>query len=308
MAKHRTRKRMPRQLELFDNNQITHQVPAGISSILYDPAVSPLQKSVYWYINFKSNWESGRSHALPYQKIADDMNIAKSQVVGAIKDLIKKGWIEKRGKSKKDEPAAQSENMYQVNHYDTREETTPKDASGQPLKCAIPNVVWTKLKEKKIGWRDVVLFYTAKLQSNWSDGTIKATLETLSKLCHFTRKTIKACLENLQNISLLRKVRSFLYELLPLPSKPKRERTIKEAMGRVKIKDGFYYSLNKKWRLQEGTLRLEMKKGYKYWVDAEWYDLKNINRSIYDDFLELKNTALELQENLSDLDSAFSDL
>lgn len=300
-SKRQSRKRLgkPEQLSLFDNEYSTHQVPAGMSIILHDPEMTPFQRLVYWYINKKSNWKSGRSHALSYLDISKALKIKhSSQVKVAIKNLIELGWLEKRGTRKIDEPGEQAKNLYQVIHYkqldneDPESDYIPRDTDDQPLKCAVTDAVWENIAQGRISWRQAVIFISMKLTGDWGSGETRTKISSLMDLCNFTRKTINDGLEKLKSCSLIKKIGSFLYELLPPPSKPKRERTLDDgtALARVREKEGFYYSLNKKWRMHKERGTVELKKGFKYWVDCDWSDLRICNPGVYDDFLELSRT------------------
>ena len=98
----------PEQLSLFDNvtlgiQESTMQVPCGDYSIL-DPfmKVPAFNQAVYLYMNWKSQWEYGITHAISNSTIAEGLGVkCKSQVNRAIKWLIKHGWVKVHGKRKK---------------------------------------------------------------------------------------------------------------------------------------------------------------------------------------------------------------
>lgn len=292
-----------RQLSLFPDKSSTHQVPSGNYTIYDDSDVTPFEICVYQFMNKNSNWDSGKTHALSYKKIAIGMNVKHaSQIADAVRNLKETGWVKKIGETKKNKPGSQATNLYQIFHHKPFEgEDAPTDRDGRPQKCAITNEIWNKLERGEITWRELHVFYVSKLESNWGDGTLESTLGFLADATRFTRKMVKTCLGNLSG--MINKIGKFLYELLPPPSKPKKKRKERDALGRVKLLNGFYYSLNGKWRLQEGTLRLDMKKGHNYWVDGDWYDLMRINKSIYDDFKQLSSMYSDLNELRENLES-----
>ena len=284
------------QLSLFDNvtmgiQESTMQVPCGAFSIL-DPAmkVPAFNQAVYLYMNWKSGWEYGITHALSNSKIAKGLGVrCKSQVNRAIKWLIEHGWAKVDGKRKSDGTF-----FYQLTHHNCEPHEVPLDKHNRPKKCAVPMGVgsaFEKVAQGLISWRVLVQWVVSKIYSDWETGILFLTIREAVNVIRFTAKTISENIkEMVKNNLMVKKSANFRpgeYEIKPSPYPKRRARKLDghKIPGDLPYIKGWYYSFNKLWRFQRDTHRLQMKPHeLDKWRDASMYELEDINPKIHRDF------------------------
>lgn len=306
MARRKSRqKNNEQQMILMEEEQPdfewgTHQVPVGPGSIFNDPSISKQVCAVYQYRNMRSSWKTGMTHAVSNSEVAKALGINISEVIRNQKILEEQGWMDFSHWSTPKNPGEQKTKIYKIVHHkphdglEEDQDPISYDRDGQPKKCAVTNKVVRMLERGKIKWRDYYHFLAKKINSDWSTGEMKATVGDLLTRCRTSWKKLKESMERLTRVGLIKKIGSFLYELLPLPSCPKKERQI-NAGGRLRYKGGFYYSLTGEWRLNKETRQVE-KKFMGYWVDSDLVELRNVNKSIHNDFHDILEPLIDLMD------------
>lgn len=281
--------------------ETTHQVPCGAFSIFEPPEpVTEFERAVYLVINYHSNWDSGKSHALSYREIAKKMGLKHhSQVVVAVKSLISKGWLKVAGKRKSD-----GANFYKVTHYNCDEADMPKDKHNRFQKCAIQCGAGSAIQmlfDGTISWRVMVHSFVQKIYSDWVDGICKMTVRKAMELMRFTAKTISENVKTMQSVGLAKllskKNRASEFQLLPKPYPKRRKRAEPIYPTTMKLKRGYYYSLNELWRFHRETLQVQMRELNGKWRDSDMEELFGINPKIYRDFNDSMDRLAEFYAN-----------
>ena len=172
----------------------TMQVPFGRYSIfdLSCHDLSGFDMSVYMVVNWRSNWDTGVSHALSYREIANHLGVRhRSQVGRSLKRLIACGFLKKLSKRQSD-----GATVYQVIHHKCDPADVPLDKDGRPLKCAVPigsGSPMDLMKSGKLSWRLMLQWITQKVQaSDWVSGIASMVRREFLKLIRFNETFIQA--------------------------------------------------------------------------------------------------------------------
>lgn len=302
------------QIPLFPEElpiqESTHQVPIGRGSIfepLADTEPTEYQRAIYLVISYKSNWDTGISHALSYQTLADLTGTKhRQQVIFAVNELIRKGWLEVAGTRKSD-----GANFYKVIHHNVDPEEIPKDEDGRPLKCAVQCGKGSALQhlfDGLISWRVMVHAFVHKVYSDWTSGELCMPVrESLEKL-RFGAKTIAKNIKTMVATGLT-KVTSFKnkaseFLVLPSPYLERRPRAELNIRTPLKLIDGCYYSFNQLWRFNRETFEVQ---GRSHELEKQWHprsmgELLSINAKIHKDFKELMDKIKEMRDSFFSTD------
>lgn len=290
------------QIPLFNNvalgiQESTMQVPMGSYSMA-DPQfkVPEFKRAVYWFINWKSNWERGESKALPLTTIAKALGVkSKSQVHRAVKWLIKHGWLKIMGKRDSD-----GAYFYKVIHHNCDPHEVPLDKDGAPQKCAVPmgiNSGFDMLKRGQIHWRVLNQWILAKIGSNWITGLLETTMKEAKKFVRFGISTVSQNYRTMLDVGLLGKRKPKEYIIQPLPYPERRKRQQEDGLDRLPYSRGWYYSYNRLWRLHGENLLIQRKLASGKWSDATENELLNTNRKIYVAFSEFTEVLIRFHSS-----------
>ena len=178
----------------------TWQMPCGPHSLVEYAKTNPVPMFallLYSLLNYKSGWDTGRSHKRSFRDLAVLTGVykknkkgkwtGKSRVVNAVKWLCDNGWLIKKV-GKNGEP-----NNYQIIHHNCAPEDVPLDDDGRPKKCATPHgegSAFEKMFAGEISWQACLYHTVAKIASNWTDGVVRFTIKESQKWLRFSSQTI----------------------------------------------------------------------------------------------------------------------
>lgn len=269
----------------------TMQVPCGQHSIfdLESHELSAFDISVYLIVNQRGNWDTGVSHGLSYQEIANALGIKhRAQVGRSLKRLIQAGFLKQIGTRKSDGAI-----IYQVIHHNCAPEDVPLDKDGRPQKCAVAIGKGSPMQlmaAGKLHWRLMLQWVTQKINSDWISGVAKTVRREFEKLIRFSTQTICDNYKKLCDIGLMQRLSKphqvSEYQLYPGPYPKRRERAEYKGKRPLPLIGNWYYSYNKRWRFHKETLLLQMEEVDGRWRHASMSELLEINSNIYRDFRE----------------------
>ena len=286
----------------------TMQVPCGPYSIINEmraDQIPPFAVIVYLVINYFSNWDLGQSHGLSMIDIAKHLSVyekngekekGRSRVANAVKWLIENGWLRKNHRKGK-------ANTYTVIHHKCAPEDIPLDSDGRPKKCAVPRgegSAWDRMFSGEITWKACLFHTVMKVSSDWTEGTVKFTIETARSWLRFSRQTICDLRNTLIKAGLLEEIgnrfRGFMAKILPLPYEERRRRREHQQTKGMRCDGKFYYSYNEWWRIsmETGDFQRKTDGRWRYVSDRE---LEDVNLKIYRDFTILRAGILASLEN-----------
>ena len=270
-----------------EEQESTMQFPYGPGSI-FDPDremnLTPAEERVYLDLNLYSCWQSGKSHAASYNKIADRTGLKVRTVRRAIDKLIKVGYIEKNRRG------GQLANTYQLIHHLTDE--VPLDDKGRPLKNAVPIGEGTPLDPNgpPVDARTTVAWYKVRLQSIWTTGIVYLSLDKMRELTGYAIDTCRKIREKWRKLGIAERItglfQSATYQLWPKPYKERRKRK-EESFKGMPYDKKFYYSYNRRWRVCRETGLFSFREVFG-WRHANEPELKRANSKIHKDFMELR--------------------
>ena len=289
----------------------THQVPCGPHSLIQEMhalKAPPFAVSVYLYLNYHSDWDTGKSHAKSIRQIAKDLGVLKtskkgkpvglSRVANALKWLRENGWIipnHRNGRA----------NTYQLIHHNCEPDEVPLDDDGRPKKCATPrgeHSAFEKMMDGKLSWQACLMHVIAKVVSDWTTGAVRFTIKMAREWLRFSRQKVSDLRKELIENGLLEEIgnraRGFTAKILPLPYKKRRTRRDLKAVKGMRHDEGFYYSYNEKWRICRKTGDIQAREGTKGdgWRYSNDYELEGINGKIHRDFMRLREMILSLSK------------
>lgn len=303
---------VPIQPEVPSIQVSTMQVPCGPFSIfdLEHHDLPEFRRAVYLAINEHSNWDTGISHPLSYQRLSDYLNVNDlTQVAHAVRDLIADGWLFIEGRCK-----LTGANIYKVVHHRCDPCDVPLDRDNRPQKCAVPRGAGSPsalLAAGKITWREWVYWIVRKVHSDWTDGISRLTIKAMSKLIRFSWQNLCDIPKRLEKLGLFKRIsakfRETVLQLFPGPYPKRRKRKPYKGKRPLPYLDGWYYSYNKRWRFHKDTLRLMMEDVDGSWRHASMSELLEINSKIYHDFRDWMDAATShVMEAFRELRASFS--
>lgn len=285
--------------------QDTHQVPCGPHSLIQEAhaqKVQPFVVSVYLLLNYHSNWDTGKTHALSFRQMSEKLGVfnpakiatCKGRIANAIRWLVENGWLEKnvRGNGKP--------NTYKVIHHNCAPEDVPLDADGRPQKCAVPraeNSAFEKMMAGDISWKACLYHTVAKIVSDWTSGVVVFTIKTSQQWLRFSRQTLCDLRKSLIKNGLLQEIghraRGFTAKILPTPYEKRRKRREYQLTKGMRSDGKYYYSYNERWRISRDTGDFETHDSNN-WRFASEYELEEVNIKIYKDFMKLRKLLVSL--------------
>lgn len=288
------------QLTLFgvsEEQTSTCQIPVADYSIfnaLETREVTPAEGLIYLKINELSNWETGQSHGISYSRLNKETGIPRTHVIGCVKSLVEKGWLEKDVRNRSGKPQNTS-NTYRVVHHKCAPHEVPLDKDGLPKKCAVPRGTgspFEMLKAGRICWEACLYWIVSKVYSDWTTGVVEMTVCRARALLRFSAKRIRSIRKSLQLVGLLERLsagtQAFMAQLFPKPYKQRRKRRRENPKG-MRFDGEFYFSFNERWRVSRktGEIHTQIEGPGDKWRFATEFELETANRKIYNDFMPI---------------------
>ncbi|RKU22874.1 hypothetical protein C6503_03675 [Candidatus Poribacteria bacterium] len=210
-----------RQFKVIEIQQSTFQVPCGEHSLIEALKTRVVWMSafaLYMVLVYRSNWQTGLSHALSYTELAKLLGMKVSRVKQAMKWLVDNGWVIKnhRGPNKA--------NTYQLIHHICEPHQVPDDPDRLPKMCAMPRAEGSPMElmfAGEITWKQMVIWYIKKYISDWTTGEVEATYAKILEYVRFSCSTICEALKTFKKLGLLKRIsKAFCsgeYQLFPKP-------------------------------------------------------------------------------------------
>ena len=266
----------------------TFQLPIGDFSAvdaLKNRELTAAATAVNIYLNCHSNFESGRTHALSYNRMAEDLGMSRQHVQSAIKESVEKGYLEKniRGGNKP--------NTYRIIHHKCEPIEAPQDKDGMPKKCAVPRGQGSPIQmmiEGKISWKAMLYWTIKKIVSDWTTGTVEFTYRLAREWTALGNQTILDIRKQLMEVGLLtlltKKFQAAIFQLFPKPYEKRRKRR-RENPKMMRCDGDFYYSFNERWRVsrEDGQIQTLIE-GTSRWRYVNEFECNDVNPKIYRDF------------------------
>lgn len=283
-----------------DIQETTMQLAIGRYSIFdremgTEKLATQQEQRVFLEINRLSNWQSGWSHGISYTRLATLTGIELRTVKQLVKNLIAKGWLEKKRRGR-------LPNTYRVVHHQCAPEEAPRNRDGMPLKCAVPVGEGSPLDETKspVPWKVCIAWYQAKIQSDFITGAVDFSIEKMRQVMRISAQACTWVREQWETLGLATrltgKYQTAIYQLYPKPYKERRKRKVENVKG-MRCDNIFYYSYNEKWRISRKTCEIHTKEAGR-WRHANQYELERANPKIYKDFMDLEQMLVAIQRFL----------
>lgn len=262
----------PTETTLSITAESTFQLPFGEYSALSQlrsGEISSVETLLLSVLNYRSNWESGKTWRSSYRELSKLTGISTRYLRDTFSNLLDTDWISLLSRGNKG-------SRYQVKHHNCESSETPTDKNGNPLKFAVPrgiNGILEKLFSQEITWKSCIIWIMLKLHSDWKTGITQGiTIDTLRKWVGMSPQTVSDCLDELAQAGLLKRTNgndeAGIYQLYPKPNnKPKpifrKQQAADTDEPRTMRADGVYrYSFNEKYRINIETTLIEKRSGY----------------------------------------------
>ena len=272
----------------------TFQFPCGDNSLIEGLKTRLVWMSafaVYMVLVYRSNWQTGLSHALSYTELAALLGMKVSRVKQAMKWLVDNGWVIKnhRGPNKK--------NTYKLIHHQCEPRQVPDDPDRLPKMCAMPRAEGAPMERMfagEITWKQMVIWYIKKYISDWTTGEVEATYAKILEYVRFSCSTICEALKKFKKLGLLKRISNAFcsgkYQLFPKPYENRRHRRFPNFKG-MRCDGEFWYSYNEKWKISNRDAQIFTKDAHG-WRNANKYELEQVNEKIHVDFVMLEELIL----------------
>ena len=301
------------------HRESTFPIPFGVNSALSSLNLGELttcEYSVYSAMNYRSNHQSGKTHYLSYRKLSKILHISVRYIRSAIKSLIAKGFVSIIS-------LGVTGTRYQLKHHNCSSNEVPTDKNGYPCKFSVARGIGSPDERMMLGnisHKSKTLWEYLSYRSDWKTGITDAlSIQLLAKLLKMGKDTITACLKELREAGLLKRISpnrlAGVYQLYPKPNaKPKpRYRPKQDTEGKkdreMRIDGDWRISFNELWRVNVETAEIQYRKSRRFGI---WQGLTLgivIPKAIQRDFdfcLSVHNELRQSLENESVPDSAHS--
>ncbi len=272
----------------IEYQETTMQVPFGMGSALtlltMEHELKPVDAVIALTLNYRSNWQNGRTHWTSRRKFAELLGISTRylrQSVTRLKDtLVRIVNVGQKG------------TIYELTHHRCDEADIPRDKDGLPLKFAVPRGnggPFERMFAGEISWKACLLWVVLKRFSDWKTGmTNPCTMETLSKLTRFGKQTVCELITELREAGMLERLsKSHEISVFQLYPKPPEKRAVKrrpaEQRREMRAKGDWRYSFNEQYRINIATHEIDQKKGGR-WKPIRDCDRHRMPGAIHRDF------------------------
>jgi hypothetical protein len=295
----------------------THQVPAGQFSALSQLKAGLLSAAdtlILCVLNFRSNWESGKTHRNSLRKLHELTGLSIRYIREIRDSLLDSGWLSYLTKGGLG-------SRFKITHHLCSRDEVPTDRRGHPYKFAAPKHAFQMMFDGRLSWKSCLLYLMLWRHSDWNTGiTAPITIEDMRKWLSMSPQTISDCLRELKKAGLLKRTspknRAGEYQLYPKPdAKPKpfyRPPKAESSTGAAEmgIDGDWRISYNRKWRLNvlSGEIQYRAKANKGVWHRPSDYTLaQEMPKAIRRDFEETLLIAADLRESLLKAASGVTD-
>ena len=262
----------------------TQQIPFGFGSIIGDLAlgkIKPFPAMVALTLNYRSNWNNGKTWWTSDRKLADLIGMSHWYVRDALDELT--DWVKRIKRGMKG-------SIYQLTHHLCEQHSVPYDKHGNPLKFAVPrgeDAPFEKMFAGEISWKACLIWILLKVHSDFKTGETKpVSMETLSMWCGFNKKTVCDMVKELKEAELLERISEpheiSVFQLYPKPAakrpvyRPKKHRQRKTYRD-MRVDEQHCYSFNEKYRCNLNTANIEVRERH---GRGRWHPLKDRERHL----------------------------
>lgn len=262
----------------------TQQVPLGTGSIITNLGlgrIKPFPAMVALTLNYRSNWNDGKTWWTSDRKLADLIGMSHRYVRDALKELT--GWVTRIKQGVKG-------SIYQLTHHLCEPQSIPQDKHGNPLKFAMPrgeNAPFEKMFAGEITWKACLIWILLKVHSDFKTGkTHPISMKSLAMWCGFNKKTVCDMIDELKEAGLLERVSAHykisVFQLYPKPAekrpvhRPKKRRQ-KNTYRDMRVDEQHCYSFNEKYRCNLNTANIEVRERH---GRGRWHPLKDRERHL----------------------------
>lgn len=292
----------------------THQVPFGEFSpisLLESSLMSPAAFLVFSVLNYKSNWQSGKTHRISQTDLVGWTGMSRRYVRDALQELKTLNILSTLSRS-------QQGTRYKLIHHRCGNDEIPTDRNGRPLKFAVPTILMESLLKGKLSWKSVVVWIMLKRYSDWETGlSYEINIVGLCNRCDFGTETIRSCLVELKRRGFAHRTNAKnvpgIYELFPKPRsgpravyRPPSDHDIDPTDDKYRAMrtDGDWrFSFNELWRVNVGTgeIQVRAKRHRGRWQTASDYQRhQEMPKPIKQAFDLAVKTAAELRAAVTD--------
>lgn len=264
----------------------TLQVPSGPGSIISSLGlrqVKPLAAMTALTLNYRSNWDEGRTWWTSDRKLADLMGVSHRYTRDALKELA--GWVTRIKRGVKG-------SIYQLTHHLREPQDVPTDKHGNPLKFAIPrgeNGPFEKMFAGEISWKACLVWILLKVHSDFKTGkTHPITMNSLALWSRFGKDTVCDAISELEKAGLLERLskphEKSVFQLYPKPPEKspvhrpqKQKRKQRKTFMDMRTDEKHCYSFNEKYRCNLDTGHIEVRERH---GRGRWHRLKDRERHL----------------------------
>jgi hypothetical protein len=291
----------------------TLQVPLGAGSIISGLGlnqVKPFVAMTALTLNYRSNWDEGRTWWTSGRKLADLMGMSHWYIRDALEELSG-SWITRVKQGVKG-------TIYQLTHHLREPQSVPTDKHGKPLKFAVPrgeDGPFEKMFAGEISWKACLVWILLKVHSDFKTGkTRPITMNLLALWSGFGKDTVCKAIGELEKAGLSERLSSkrkiSVFQLYPKPPekravyRPKKKRGQKKTFMDMRIDEKHCYSFNEKYRcnLDTGDIEVRERHGRGRWnrlKDRERHLVPKVIMVAFDDMLaEVRKIRTSLHEAL----------
>lgn len=265
----------------------TLQVPSGPGSIISSLGlrqVKPLAAMTALTLNYRSNWDEGRTWWTSDRKLADLMGASHRYTRDALKELLG-SWVTRVKQGVKG-------SIYQLTHHLREPQDVPTDKHGNPLKFAIPrgkDGPFEKMFAGEISWKACLIWILLKVHSDFQTGkTHPITMDSLALWSRFGKDTVCEAISELEKAGLLERLskphEKSVFQLYPKPPEkrpvsrpPKKKRKQRKTFMDMRTDEKHCYSFNEKYRCNLDTGHIEVRERH---GRGRWHRLKDRERHL----------------------------
>jgi hypothetical protein len=286
----------------------THQVPAGQFSALSQLKAGLLSAAdtlILCVLNFRSNWESGKTHRNSLRKLHELTGLSIRYIREIRDSLLDSGWLSYLTKGGLG-------SRFKITHHLCSRDEVPTDRRGHPYKFAAPKHAFQMMFDGRLSWKSCLLYLMLWRHSDWNTGiTAPITIEDMRKWLSMSPQTISDCLRELKKAGLLKrknaKNQAGEYQLYPKPDdKPKpfyRPPTPEadSSSSQMGIDGDWRISFNRKWRINivSGEIQYREKANKGTWRRPSDYTFaQEMPKAIRADFEEILEIAADIRAAL----------
>lgn len=287
----------------------TLQVPLGVGSVITSLGlgqIKPFPAMVVLTLNYRSNWDEGRTWWTSDRILSDNIGMSHRYVRDALKQLLGT-WVFRVKQGEKG-------SIYQLTHHLREPNDIPTDKYGNPLKFAVPrgeDAPFEKMFRGEILWKGCLIWLLLKAKSDFKTGiTQPVTMEIVSSWSSFSKQTVCEMIKELENNELLQRLsrphERSVFQLYPKPApkspvyRPKRRKKKRTSHMDMRCDEHYCYSFNEKYRMDLRTTEIHIRErhGRGRWKPLKDKDRHNMPKAIIKDFDNMVDEIYKIRKNL----------